>query len=149
MRGGGHATELPGRGQYSLSEKLRARRKLGNRPRCETYSIPQSSVSGRARPAAGIFLQRARSLGTRGTWPEGPTSGAGAGLLSQGSRGSARCFGFREMGTLTGALSCPPRARRGPQPGFGEISGRGQRPGCSSKGTGSGSGSPPAQDSLT
>lgn len=39
--GGGHATELPGRGQYSLSEKLRARRKLGNTPRCETLHSPK------------------------------------------------------------------------------------------------------------
>ena len=41
------------------------------------HSTPQSSVPGKARPAAGIFLQRARSLGTRGKWPEGPMSGAG------------------------------------------------------------------------
>uniref|UniRef100_A0A8B9WUB8 Solute carrier family 26 member 4 n=1 Tax=Bos mutus grunniens TaxID=30521 RepID=A0A8B9WUB8_BOSMU len=38
------------------------------------------------------------------------------------------------MRTLTRALYCLPLARRGPQPGFGEISGRGQRPGCSSEG---------------
>lgn len=77
-----------------------------------------------------------------------PRPAPGVVLLSQGAPGAAPWVGCGERGTFTGSPFLPP-ARRGPQPGFGEISGRGQRPGCPSEGTGSGSRRPPAPGSLS
>lgn len=143
---GGHATELPGRGQYSLSEKLRARRKLGNTPRCDTPTPKVLSPGERARLLEFSCSVRAQP-GTRGTGLKAPRPARGAVLLSQGSALRA-ASGLGDADAHKAPFPARRAASRGPSPGLGRFPGRGQRPGCSSEGTGSGSGSPPAQDSL-
>ena len=118
-RGAGHATELPGRGQYGLSEKLRAR--TGNRPRCETYSIPQSSVSGRARPAAGIFRQRARGLGTGERGLKAPRPPRGLAFSPRALLALRAASGLGRWGRSRGPLPALRARVAGPSPGLGRF----------------------------